>query len=422
MGNLIRTVSGTAASQQRFRTLQNCCGYSSRLCPQVTWTVLCISYADAQQSEGQYVLLRLPKFSAAMWTKVFNVEGMTKFKHRPASNHVRNAAVPAQLLKEPGLCSTVEIKTESTSYLRNTVIQIGAPDLDWRCPRYNGEMESTQLFALLQKRGIAPTAQQPVTLMRHKDSSYPLQKYIGTEALTLYQARQLKRHEPGGLIVAFYGHKNDHGLLLGVWRVIDVMTAVDAYNQGLLDGGFESFEESSQGYFHTLQATDLLADLCLKLEVRWGGRPNSWRRVLKHDDNYPICITCEPPVRFEGICNASLVMAELRMALDDIHWQQGLGGVVGVYLITDEHSGRHYVGSASSGKGVWQRWRDYARTGHGDNIQLVELLRECPGRENEFRLTLLESMPLDTPRPQVIAREGFWKIALGSRTFGLNSN
>lgn len=279
-----------------------------------------------------------------------------------------------------------------------------------------------QLFALLEERGITPSLRQPVTLMRHKDSSYPLQKYIGTEALTLYQARQLIRHEPGGLIISFYGHKNDHGILLGVWRVLGVMDASEAYRRGLLNGGFESVEESSQGYFHELQETELLADLRLKLEIQWGGRPNSWRRVLKSSDDYPVGIRTEPAVPWLGPRHASLVMAELRIALEEIAWQRELGTVAGVYLLTDESSGRHYVGSASGKSGIWQRWRDYARTGHGDNKQLVELLREFPGRENEFRFTLLEALSSDTSQREVIAREGFWKVALGSRTFGLNSN
>lgn len=282
-------------------------------------------------------------------------------------------------------------------------------------------MDTDQLFDLLQKRGIDPTA-QPVTLMRHKDSSYPLYKYIGTKELTLYQARQKLRHEPGGLIVGFYGHKTDHGLLLGIWHVTQVMTAQDAYRQGLLEESIESFSESSHGFYHELQETGLLSDLRLKLEIRWGGRPNSWRRVLTQDNNYPICIRREPIIPFERASSASLVMAELRIALQDIAWQQGLGAVAGVYLITDERSGRHYVGSASGGGGVWQRWSDYANTGHGGNIELIKLLQEFPGRESDFRFTLLESMPISTHRANVIARETFWKIALGSRTFGLNRN
>lgn len=286
---------------------------------------------------------------------------------------------------------------------------------------YNSGMDPNQLYALLEERGIDPAA-QPVTLMRHKDKRYPLHKYLGTKALTLYQAMQELRHKPGGLIVGFYGHKSDHGILLGVWRVTDVMAAGDAYRQGLLEGSFEPFKEGWPGFFHELQETGLLSDLHLKLEIRWGGRPNSWRRVLKPTDNYAVCIRSEPAVPFDGIGNASLVMAELRIALQDVLWQQGLGAIAGVYLITDERSGRHYVGSASGGSGILQRWADYASTGHGGNIELVELLRESPGRESDLRLTLLEAMPLLTPRAQVIEREVFWKVALGSRKFGLNRN
>lgn len=282
-------------------------------------------------------------------------------------------------------------------------------------------MNSNQLYALLEERGIDPAA-QPVTLMRHKDKRYPLYKYLGTKALALYQAMQKYRHEPEGLIVGFYGHKPDHGILLGVWRVTEVMAPGEAYRQGRLEGSFESFENGLTGFYHELQETDLLSDLRLKLEVCWGGRPNSWRRVLKPTDDYAVCIRSELVVPFEDIRNTSLVMAELRIALQDVSWQQGLGAIAGVYLITDEHSGKHYVGSASGADGILQRWSDYASTGHGGNIELIELLRKFPGRENNFRLTLLEALPQSTPRAQAVAREVFWKIALGSRQFGLNSN
>lgn len=282
-------------------------------------------------------------------------------------------------------------------------------------------MIPNQLYALLQERGIDPAA-QPVTLMRHKDKRFLLHKYLGTKALSLYQAKQPLRHEPGGLIVGFYGHKSEHAILLGVWRVIAVMPASDAYHLGLFDGGFEQVAEGASGFYHELQEMDFLSDLRLKLEIRWGKSAISWRRVLKPTDDYAVSIRSEVGIPFEGAKNASLVMAELRIALHDALWQQGLGAIAGVYLITDEHSGRHYVGSASGGNGIWQRWSDYACTGHGGNLELVDLLRESPGRENELRFTLLEEMPLPTPRAQVLARESFWKVALGSRKFGLNSN
>ena len=89
---------------------------------------------------------------------------------------------------------------------------------------------------------------------------------------------------------------------------------------------------------------------------------------------------------------------------------------------TDEYSGKHYVGSASGAEGLFQRWAAYATTGHGENKELIQLLRDFPGRENNFRISLLEALPLRTDRELVIARETFWKVVLGSRKFGLNSN
>lgn len=115
-------------------------------------------------------------------------------------------------------------------------------------------------------------------------------------------------------------------------------------------------------------------------------------------------------------------MTERRFALQDIRWQQGLGEVAGVYLITDERSGKHYVGSASGGEGILQRWLQYASSGHGGNKRLIELLQETSERANDLRFTVLEPMPLLTPRTQVIAGEVFWKVAPGSRTFGPNGN
>jgi len=281
-------------------------------------------------------------------------------------------------------------------------------------------MNSTQLYALLQERCIDP-AMQPVTLMRHQDSRYPLYKYIGTRALTLYQALQKHRHEPGGLVLGFYGHRPKHALLLGVWLVKECIDAGEAYRQGRLEGSFEPADQSWPGYYLELEETEVLADLRMKLEIHWGN-DRVWRRVLKPVDNYPIGVRADPAVPFESLRKASVVMSELRIALQDIAWQQGLGGVAGVYLITDERSGQHYIGSATGAEGILRRWRDYASTGHGGNTELVSLLKSFPGRENEFRFTLIEAMPLATSKAQVLARETYWKVALGSRTFGLNSN
>ncbi|RJR21415.1 MAG: GIY-YIG nuclease family protein [Desulfobacteraceae bacterium] len=104
-------------------------------------------------------------------------------------------------------------------------------------------------------------------------------------------------------------------------------------------------------------------------------------------------------------------------------WRSALSNVSGVYLITDTLTGKHYVGSAYGGEGIWQRWTAYATTGHGGNKELRELLEVGgPDHVHFFQYTLLEVCDINSSNDQIIARETHWKIVLRSREFGLNSN
>lgn len=277
-----------------------------------------------------------------------------------------------------------------------------------------------EFAGVLVEHGIS-LDKQAVYLMRHADKRYPdLHRYIGTRALTLYQSCQDKNYKNGDLIVAFFGNRPRHGLLLGVWRVEGRMLSSEALEQGYLDEGFEP-QENLAKYFYDLRELSLLDDLRLKLEIKWG-RELAWHRTLKPDNSYPSIIRAECPVPFEGLNRVSLVMAELKIAIDDVVWMQELGGICGIYLITDERDGQHYVGSASGKLGILQRWRDYVATGHGGNQQLIELLYENGSRVNDFRFTLLEPIPLGTSKRDAIHRENYWKRAIGSKVYGLNAN
>ncbi|MEZ5716465.1 MAG: hypothetical protein R3D85_15735 [Paracoccaceae bacterium] len=96
--------------------------------------------------------------------------------------------------------------------------------------------------------------------------------------------------------------------------------------------------------------------------------------------------------------------------------------MAGVYLITGA-DGAQYVGSAGGAGGIWTRWMDYARTGHGGNA----LLRAYLGRHP---LDTASRAALHHPRNRrsrhrpdtLIARESWWKETLGTRAHGLNLN
>lgn len=125
---------------------------------------------------------------------------------------------------------------------------------------------------------------------------------------------------------------------------------------------------------------------------------------------------------FNGVC---LKFPELQSIIrqDNPSWRAGLKNVSGVYLIVDCSTGYQYVGSAYSGIGIWQRWAQYAKTGHGGNKELKQLLR-ANGDDHayQFQFSLLEVCDINSSSEYVIGRESHWKRVLLTREFGLNWN
>ena len=106
-------------------------------------------------------------------------------------------------------------------------------------------------------------------------------------------------------------------------------------------------------------------------------------------------------------------------------WRGALENAKGIYLITDTRTGRLYVGAAYGDGGVWSRWQEYSRTGHGGNAELRRLLegRGLDYCRKYFRFSLLESHTFRTTDHTVIEREAHWKRVLQSRgILGFNTN
>jgi hypothetical protein len=103
-------------------------------------------------------------------------------------------------------------------------------------------------------------------------------------------------------------------------------------------------------------------------------------------------------------------------------WLTALRSVGGVYLISDTSNGKLYVGSAYGDGGIWDRWEDYAKNGHGGNKDLVELL-QTEGKEHasKFQFSILEICDLLSTKDEVIARENHWMNVLLTRDFGYNN-
>lgn len=81
-----------------------------------------------------------------------------------------------------------------------------------------------------------------------------------------------------------------------------------------------------------------------------------------------------------------------------------------------------YVGSAYGTDGIWGRWSDYARDGHGGNTLLKDLVASDPDYPRAFSYSILQILPKTLAKDDVIEREGCYKRKLGTRATGLNSS
>ena len=100
-----------------------------------------------------------------------------------------------------------------------------------------------------------------------------------------------------------------------------------------------------------------------------------------------------------------------------------------LYLILDKSNGKQYVGSTYSSNtqkmlGIWNRWAEYADTGHGGNKSLEALCPEGSDyHKKNFQWTILEVLPLNVAPFVAIERESFYKKKFGTaEPNGYNNN
>ncbi len=104
-------------------------------------------------------------------------------------------------------------------------------------------------------------------------------------------------------------------------------------------------------------------------------------------------------------------------------WRSALSNVAGIYLITDTKTGKLYVGSATGSEGIWQRWSQYSKDGHGGNKELKKIVTS-KGLDyaDNFQYSILEIGDTYASQEDLIDRENYWKQVLCSLSHGNNKN
>lgn len=129
---------------------------------------------------------------------------------------------------------------------------------------------------------------------------------------------------------------------------------------------------------------------------------------------------------FPGYQSINISFHELETIVlnDRADWKVTLENAKGIYLISDDSTGKRYVGSAYGDQGIWGRWSQYIANGHGSNLGL-DILNDGIGIDyyrRNLKFALLQYFSEDCSTELILQRELYWKSILLTRSHGLNLN
>jgi GIY-YIG catalytic domain len=264
--------------------------------------------------------------------------------------------------------------------------------------------------AILRHEGVDPSK---VRLVRHQDnraivSCTPYNLWRAADGrLELYQRIQRRDvFEVGSTLATFVATPADETLFVGLYHVDGLGVAPPGTTDPVIQadrGGF---------HFYEIRREELLSDYVGHLVIDWGRGFRSWVQRADRQDKPVLEIRKE--MREQPFPGFTLFCWDIdQIATVPLPWQEVLRSVKGVYLLVCKDTGKQYIGSAKGEESLWGRFLEYARTGHGENVELRRRGAQA------YQVTVLEVVNSDTGIERV---EEAWKQKLMSRKFGLNKN
>jgi len=277
------------------------------------------------------------------------------------------------------------------------------------------------LLELLKLRGFDAEAKSK--LVRHSDPRYDAHELLRRgwfEAYQSFQGRPI--FDSCSRIVSFVGLEGSRSRLVGVYSVGARRPSAEEE----LPNGCPYVEWRKSGHFYVLTREAGFSDLEDRLVIDWGPAVRSWHQRLRDKEVLEVLPKGQSKAPFRDYLEFTLGYSELvdlmRAPEANREWRARLGAVAGVYLILASTTGEQYVGSAHGTEGIWGRWAAYARTGHGGNDLLKRLVKRDRDYPEAFVFSVHQVLPRSLSRPEVIAWERHYKLKLGTRATGLNSN
>jgi hypothetical protein len=262
---------------------------------------------------------------------------------------------------------------------------------------------------ILRKEKIHPKS---VRLVRHhftghpeRPTPYQLWKRNDGSLEKYQQIQRKRRFKVGELLATFVVSPNKRTLFVGLYSVIGLGIVPD----GVLDP--VSGKDVGGLNFYKTKADARLSEYARRLSINWGSAGQAWVQRAHKQDKLVAGIEDDNEPPFPGFADFTYELAQISEIPEK--WQEILRNVKGVYLLVCKATGKQYVGSAKGDQSLWGRFLDYARTGHGGNVEL-----KARGPQH-YQVSVLE---ITNSEAEVIALEESWKKKLMSREFGLNKN
>ena len=272
---------------------------------------------------------------------------------------------------------------------------------------------------LLALRGLDTT--KKIKLVRHLCQQIDIQTLYRHGHLETYQSYQGRPIFDCDFIVSFIGIEKSKAKLVGIYKIIAQKDA----RKTKLPRDFPFQEFANSGVYYDLEQCSGFEDLIDRVVIDWGEGTLAWHQWLSAKEVVEILpngYLRDFPGYHDVLLEFSELVTLMRNRDSNREWHSRLSSVAGVYLIVDVKTGKQYVGSAYGGKGILGRWSNYANTGHGGNMMLCKLLSKNPGYAHNFQFSILQALDKSITKGEIIDRERFWKVKLGTRAFGLTLN
>ncbi|WP_280166551.1 GIY-YIG nuclease family protein [Priestia aryabhattai] len=266
-----------------------------------------------------------------------------------------------------------------------------------------------------------------IKIARHMDTrGVDVHELYATGHFELYQSYQEKNHfRDCDYLVSCLGIENNQAIFIGVYevRAINKVNGFPDY----LDVPYKGKAKTYSRYRYELKKLSGFEELENRLLIKWENRAQAWCMKFETSEKEIVQLLPKGYVRdFPGYLEINLSFRELQKVIDDPNanniWHKMLSSVGGVYLIVDTEDGLQYVGSAAGKEGILGRWKEYANNGHGGNKKLREIIEINPERVQNFRFSILQTLPRTLTRNEALIEESKYKHKLGTRAYGLNLN